>query len=445
MLVAIFLASTLLDMGPYSEVLVPDYNDLVSNEAFSNAVNAVAQTPIGPSPEWDKKADATKDIEVQTPTNSWWNVDYVVSNGSDTPITNYYENVSYLNIQDGIWALQDNTAAEPVYGTLLFSNLWWGCSFNSTSYPVPYLAAPLNVEQLDLKIDGSDDTIHLTRYWLYTTTTNTYPVVYENDLEAKADQIKPKTEFQYEVAKGDNTDIWFWEWGLSKLFFVDDGQTIEKWQSELQDSMMSEITISMDGSRTNCTMTIHTVDGDTTNLLVQATRDMGENPIFVDFGALGPTNFVFHRCASVEVSTNYYASAYMDDINRAMSYAEVLFGMSTNVTAHVSCWSLIPENGDYHFGNQYFKLGETMFAAHCEETVSSFVNNGQYFVALQLDYSGNATLVGFSTVDEMISSSSNPAFVIKPLYQFSNDMQVICDFRTMPQAQVIEVLSATQP
>lgn len=440
MLIPVILAYTLLDLGPTSEVLVPDYNSLVSNAVFSNAVNAVAQTPIGPSPEWDKKADLEKQVAEQVATNSWWNVDYVVSNvSSDTPITNYYGEATYQNKSEGVWELEDTASLEPVYGTLLYSNLLWGCTFNSSASPETYFSAPQGVELLELNIDGSDDLIHLTRNWLYAEVTNSYTVVYGNELELKSDKIKHKTEFEYEPAQWDTTDKWFWEWAFADLSYIGSEQYDEIWQSEPYENLLASITISVDGAQTNCTLAVKTIDGNVTNQFVTATRTLSDNPIVLDFGAFGTTNFVFHRCASVSVSTNDYGSAYLDDVNRAMSYAEVLFGMSSNNTAQASCWCLIPEDGDYRFGNQYFKLGETMFAANCPETAASFVDSGKYFVALQLDYTGSASLVGFNTVGELITASTNPAFVIKPLYQFDGDMKVVCDFRSMPQAQVIEV------
>lgn len=111
------------------------------------------------------------------------------------------------------------------------------------------------------------------------------------------------------------------------------------------------------------------------------------------------------------------------------------------------CWCLVSDEGEtpvYTFGNQYYKRGEVVYSANFDTTANSFIAESLPFIALKIPAtdatSATVQLVGYADFAAMHADSLDEDWVIKPLYFLDSDCTVICDFRDIPEAQIVEVL-----
>lgn len=92
----------------------------------------------------------------------------------------------------------------------------------------------------------------------------------------------------------------------------------------------------------------------------------------------------------------------------------------------------------YSFANCYYKVGGVLYSG---PNISPQLLSGK-FVALRISSTspGSASIEQYNSFSAMASESANDAYVVSPLYEIGSDGSVVCDFRTIPSAQMIEVL-----
>lgn len=110
-----------------------------------------------------------------------------------------------------------------------------------------------------------------------------------------------------------------------------------------------------------------------------------------------------------------------------------------------SCWAISVQDSQHVFINQYYLEGEVAKALELLDTVESFVAQGLPFVCLKIPAvtatTETPTLVGYETFGSLEGDSRDPRYIIKPLYKFGENCNVLVDFRNMPSAQMGEMLA----
>jgi len=117
-------------------------------------------------------------------------------------------------------------------------------------------------------------------------------------------------------------------------------------------------------------------------------------------------------------------------------------GSSTVVQAG-GCYTLLNSAAEgetplYSFGNCYYKVGGVLYAG---PTAVDEDYSGE-FVALRVSATNpaSATIETYSSYGAMSADSHDVGYVLCPLYSFDEYGAVACDFRTIPTAQMAEVL-----
>lgn len=117
----------------------------------------------------------------------------------------------------------------------------------------------------------------------------------------------------------------------------------------------------------------------------------------------------------------------------AVSYIPIGGAISISVVAGAGCY----EYTSTGFANRYYRAGGVLYSGPSGGTAYT-----SCFVALQISASNpsSATIQSYDSFSAMQTASQNANYITLPLYSFDSDGEILCDFRTIPTAQMIEVL-----
>lgn len=126
--------------------------------------------------------------------------------------------------------------------------------------------------------------------------------------------------------------------------------------------------------------------------------------------------------------------------------ADRLGGGSVVAVTGAGCYQIVEEldendepTGKKLLANQYYVKGGVPFSTNFDEYLDSHYG---MILALRIPAapSGTATLEHYADFAALVTASKNPNYVTRALYQLDNNGEIVCDFRNMPTAQVVEVL-----
>lgn len=137
-----------------------------------------------------------------------------------------------------------------------------------------------------------------------------------------------------------------------------------------------------------------------------------------------------------------------DDDGRQYDLATSVVSLGGSATATAvtggGCYEVVKDDatGDMNFANCYFTFGERLKTGP-GGTAGEIAGYLGKIAALKIaaggSSAGTASLVGYADVAALQAAQEDEDFVIKPLYSFSAEGEIVCDFRNAPAAQVVEL------